>query len=71
MNDVINEKSGLQPPEAVTNIQPQPFAKPIGAEQVKKFNEILEKYKSGKVKTICLMVGVSLILFKRLSLFTL
>ena len=51
MNDVINEKSGLQPPEAVTNIQPQPFAKPIGAEQVKKFNEILEKYKSGKVKT--------------------
>lgn len=52
MNDpIINEKSGIQAPEAVTNTQPMPMAKAIGEEQVKKFNQILQKYKSGKVQT--------------------
>ena len=45
---IAENKEQIMPPEAM---QTAPMAMPIGSEQLKKFTEILEKYKSGKALT--------------------
>ena len=45
-NNPIQTKTGVQPPEAMSQ-----GVQPVGPEQIKKFMQVLHKYKSGKSQT--------------------